>query len=88
MSHFSFKKVFILTTMFHLSINSLKHNFLQKSEFYSKLDDEDISDSDYQHAINVWNKFNCKTICDYHNLYLKSDVLLLSDVFENSEKLV
>ena len=57
-----------------------------KEEFYSKLNDEDMTDDDYQHAINVWNTFKCKTIRDYHDLYLKSDVLLLSDVSENFRK--
>ncbi|XP_065667943.1 uncharacterized protein LOC136088191 [Hydra vulgaris] len=54
-----------------------------KESFFSKLNDEDISDDDYSHAQNVWNEFNCKKFRDYHDLYNVSDVLLLADVFEN-----
>ena len=54
-----------------------------REEFYSKLNDEEITEDEYQHALNVWNTFKCKNIRDYHNLYLKSDALLLADVFEH-----
>eukprot|EP01052_Picozoa_sp_SAG31_P003998 SAG31_NODE_160_length_21908_cov_25.529048_10_plen_414_part_00 len=54
-----------------------------KEKFFSKLNDCDISDDDYAHGQNVWNTFKCKNLGDYHDLYVKSDVLLLADVFEN-----
>ena len=69
------------------SIDKLKETKLpSKDEFYTKLYDDEILEEDFQHAINVWNTLNCQTFQDYHDLYLKSDVLLLADVFENFRK--
>ena len=60
-----------------------------KECFYSSIDDGKrgkgdghISDEQYLHLKNVWNTFNFNTFRDFHNHYLKKDVLLLADVFE------
>lgn len=54
-----------------------------KNEFYSTLTEQGISEDDYDHGNNVWIHFDCKNLGEYSDLYLKIDVLLLSDVFEN-----
>ena len=60
------------------SIERFKENKLpSKESFYSKLNNEDISDEDYEHAKKVWDVFKMKSMMDYHELYNKSDVLLL-----------
>ena len=62
----------------------LKETQLPSREaFYSKLNDEGISDENYAHAREVWKTCEMKSLKDYHNLYNKVDVLLLADVFEN-----
>ena len=66
------------------SLEKLKETKLPPKEaFYSRLNDEGISDEDYTHAQKVWETFEMKTLKDYHNLYNEVDVLLLADVFEN-----
>ena len=57
-----------------------------KEAFYSKLTDEHISVEDYTHAQKVWNAFDCRTLGDYTDLYCRTDVLLLADVFETFRK--
>ena len=57
-----------------------------KEAFYSQLTEAEISDEDYEHAQKVWETFGCKTMRDYHDLYLKTDVLLLADVMTEFRK--
>ena len=59
----------------------------EKEEFCSNLNMEDITDADYMHAKRVCKGFEIKHLGEYHGLYLKSDTLLLADVFENFRKM-
>ena len=53
-----------------------------KSKFFSSLKDCGINEKDYEKAANFWKVFKIKNLGEYHDLYLKTDVLLLVDVFE------
>ncbi len=57
-----------------------------KEAFYSQLNESGISDKDYDHAKKVWSTFNCKTMRDYHDLYLKTDVLLLASLGKSAKR--
>ena len=52
-------------------------------DFYSKLYEEGITDTQHTRAKVIWDNFNIKNLGEYHDLYLMTDVYLLSDVFEN-----
>ena len=54
-----------------------------KESFYSNLTLENITKTDYAHASNVFKKFNINNFGEYHYLYVRSDTLLLADIFEN-----
>ena len=55
----------------------------EEDDFHSHLDMEDLTDVDYTHAKGVCKDFEIKNLGEYHDLYVKSDILLLADVFEN-----
>ncbi|XP_018402799.1 PREDICTED: uncharacterized protein LOC108779790 [Cyphomyrmex costatus] len=54
-----------------------------RESFHSSLTDDTVSESDYAHAANVWQRFSVRTLGEYSDLYLKTNVLLLADIFEN-----
>ena len=65
------------------SIERLNETALPSIEaFNNKLNNSKISAADYQHVQKVWETFEMGSMREYHDLYMKSDVLLLADVFE------
>ena len=66
--------------------NKFNEKLPTKENFFSIMNNEHTSNKDYQHAQTVWETFKLKTMGEYHDLYLKSDILLLAAVFENFRK--
>ena len=48
---------------------------------------EDVRDADYMHAKIMFKDFQKKNLGEYHDLHLKSDILLLANVLENLRKM-
>ena len=57
-------------------------NLPPKGAFYSALSMSGVSETDYEHARKVWRELWFKNMGEYHDLYLKTDVILLANVFE------
>jgi len=55
----------------------------RKRDFYNTLTESGINEEEFEYAKAVWDHLDCKTLGEYSNLYLKIDVLLSVDVFEN-----
>ena len=53
-----------------------------KKKFDSLIIGKKNNYKEYGYVLKVWNKFEMKTMKDYHDLYLKCDILLLVYVFE------
>ena len=54
-----------------------------KEQFYSSLNMSGVSDKEYEHTCKVWKEFNIKNMGEYHDLYLRTDAILLANVFES-----
>ena len=57
-----------------------------KEAFYSKLNMSGVSDQDYEHTHRVWSEFRINNLREYHNLYLRTDVILLANIFKAFRK--
>ena len=51
-------------------------------KFYSNLNMSGVSDGDYEYACRVWREFGIRNMGEYHDLYLRTDVVLLANVFK------
>ena len=71
-----------MTYEYMTDFERFKEKLPSKEKIYSSLTCKKISDKEYNHVANVWNKFEMERMKEYHDLRLKCDVLLLTDVFE------
>ena len=61
-----------------IDYEKFKEELPSKEKFYGSLAGQQISDKEYEHVLKVWNTCQMKAMKDYHDLYFKCDVLLLT----------
>ena len=59
-----------------IDFEKFKEQLPSKEKFYSLLTGKKISDKEYNYVLKDWNKFEMKTMKDYHDLYLKCDFII------------
>ena len=52
-------------------------------KFISKLTGKSITLERYEELQKIWDSFGCRTLEEFLEIYLESDVLMLADIFEN-----
>ena len=57
-------------------------NLPSASSFYSKLSMSRVNDGNYEHAHRVWRDFGIRNMGEYHDLYLKTDIILLENIIK------
>ena len=62
--------------------NFKETNLPDTDKFFSLLKDRGISEKEYQRACDVWKVFDIKKLGQYHDLYLKTHVLVLCCIYE------
>ena len=67
-------------------MKNFKEGLPSKDRFYNTLTNQEISDKNHEHVLNVWEAFKMNTMKDYHDLHLKINVLSLTCVSETFRK--
>ena len=55
----------------------------RKEKFYTNLNMSGVSDEDYKRACSVWREFGIRNMGEYHDLCLRTDVVLIANVFKS-----
>jgi hypothetical protein len=79
------KQIFPYSFITSISSLDCQYNelFSNKQIWYNDLKKCEISDDDFIYASEIFKEYKCKNLLDYTLLYLKTDVLLLAEIFEN-----